>query len=341
MFTARARDYFKIWIVNWALTILTLGIYSAWAKVRRNRFFYNHTIIDGHNLEYTADPIRILKGRIIAAAFVIPMVVLEQMQDLQLKLISNAIYFMILMLLPAVIVMAMRFSLRNTEYRGIRFNFEGKMGKSYLVYMLWTIIGSVSMGLLFPIAYKKQTEYLLVNSHFGQSPFQAKPPLLDRHFYGVFLLFFLEMAVLSGGLLALNSLLSDISTEFPIEYTFIFSAIPFVLFVAFFIAVTSVFRAAVFELVWSQTHLSTLSFSCDLSKSRIFWIALSNLFLRVISLGFLSPLATIRMKKYMLSSIQVETTATAKNHFLADNRDNQSGSTAEGLDDLVGFDFGI
>lgn len=33
-FTGSAGEYFRIWIVNIALSIVTLGIYSAWAKVR-------------------------------------------------------------------------------------------------------------------------------------------------------------------------------------------------------------------------------------------------------------------------------------------------------------------
>jgi len=47
-FTGDAREYFNIWIVNIALTILTLGIFSAWAKVRKKRYFYGNTYADGH-----------------------------------------------------------------------------------------------------------------------------------------------------------------------------------------------------------------------------------------------------------------------------------------------------
>jgi len=35
VFHGTGREYFKIWIVNLVLTIATLGIYAAWAKVRR------------------------------------------------------------------------------------------------------------------------------------------------------------------------------------------------------------------------------------------------------------------------------------------------------------------
>jgi Zn-dependent protease with chaperone function len=54
-FRGRAGEYFGIWIVNVLLSIITLGIYSAWAKVRRLRYFYGNTWLDGHNFEYHAD----------------------------------------------------------------------------------------------------------------------------------------------------------------------------------------------------------------------------------------------------------------------------------------------
>src|SRR5579862_5722202 len=40
-FNAKPDEYFRIWIVNLALTLATLGVYSAWAKVRKLRYFYS------------------------------------------------------------------------------------------------------------------------------------------------------------------------------------------------------------------------------------------------------------------------------------------------------------
>lgn len=46
-FTGSATEYFRIWIVNLCLTLFTLGIFSAWAKVREKRYFYSHRLLDG------------------------------------------------------------------------------------------------------------------------------------------------------------------------------------------------------------------------------------------------------------------------------------------------------
>ena len=66
-FHGNGGEYFRIWIVNLLLTLVTLGIYGAWAKVRRLRYFYGSTELAGSAFEYHGEPRKILKGRLIAA----------------------------------------------------------------------------------------------------------------------------------------------------------------------------------------------------------------------------------------------------------------------------------
>src|SRR5690606_20455872 len=70
-FHGNGGEFFRIWIVNLVLSILTLGIYSAWAKVRTNRYFYGNTEVAGSHFEYLAEPMQILKGRLVAVALFI------------------------------------------------------------------------------------------------------------------------------------------------------------------------------------------------------------------------------------------------------------------------------
>src|SRR6266849_2239601 len=65
-FRGCARDYFRIWAVNLCLTLLTAGIFSAWAKVRKKRYFYSNVTLDGTPFQYLGRPVPILKGRVIA-----------------------------------------------------------------------------------------------------------------------------------------------------------------------------------------------------------------------------------------------------------------------------------
>src|SRR5213595_3667807 len=64
-FIGSGSEYFRIWIVNTLLTIVTLGIYSAWAKVRTMQYFYRNTRLDGASFDYHGRASAILKGRAI------------------------------------------------------------------------------------------------------------------------------------------------------------------------------------------------------------------------------------------------------------------------------------
>ena len=70
-FSGRGGEYFKIWIVNILLSIITLYIYSAWAKVRTRRYFAGNTVLDNSSFDYHATGKQILLGRIIAVVLLI------------------------------------------------------------------------------------------------------------------------------------------------------------------------------------------------------------------------------------------------------------------------------
>src|SRR5262245_59017915 len=103
-FTGDGGEYFRIWIVNLLLSIATLGIYSAWAKVRRQRYFYGNTRLAGSAFEYHARPIQILKGRLIAAFLFIVYLVADQLAPVVAALMA----FTFFLFIPWFVVRALR-----------------------------------------------------------------------------------------------------------------------------------------------------------------------------------------------------------------------------------------
>ena len=56
VFSGKGGEFFGIWIVNILLSICTLGVYSAWAKVRTTNYFYGNTKLGGSPFVYTSKP---------------------------------------------------------------------------------------------------------------------------------------------------------------------------------------------------------------------------------------------------------------------------------------------
>jgi uncharacterized membrane protein YjgN (DUF898 family) len=117
VFTGVGGEYFRVWVVNTTFSPATLGIYSAWAKVRKVSYFSRNTRLLGDGFEFTADPIVILRGRLIALALFAFYTVAYDF-SLTLGLIATVV---LLALAPLFFAGAMRFRLHNTRWCAIRF----------------------------------------------------------------------------------------------------------------------------------------------------------------------------------------------------------------------------
>jgi uncharacterized membrane protein YjgN (DUF898 family) len=180
-FTGKGGEYFGIWIVNLLLSIVTLGIYSAWAKVRRMKYFYNNTKIDGVGFDYHAKPLSILKGRIIAFVIFIIYAVLAQLSGFLAVALGLALF----LLTPWIIVRSMIFNARNSSHRGLRFDFTGKSMAAAKVFILYPILIIITLGLAFPFVMQRTNKFLFENHQFGTSNFKSEA--LVKDFYMVYL----------------------------------------------------------------------------------------------------------------------------------------------------------
>jgi len=130
LFHGRAGEYFSIWLVNILLTIITLGIYSAWATVRRRRYFYGNTEIAGDRFDYHARPIDILKGRIIVFFGLVLFLIFSAI----LPSVSLIFLLAFFALIPWIIIRSWRYNALMSSFRGVRFNYHCRTGRAY-----WTM----------------------------------------------------------------------------------------------------------------------------------------------------------------------------------------------------------
>ncbi|MDS1863377.1 YjgN family protein [Vibrio vulnificus] len=127
-FKGQGGEFFGIWIVNILLSVITLGIYSAWAKVRTKRYFYGNTFVAGDNFEYHAQPMQLLKGRLVALALVVIWVVANSFFPLA-SLVLLALFYVAL---PWLLWSNARFDSAMTSYRNVHFAFNGSLKEAYM-----------------------------------------------------------------------------------------------------------------------------------------------------------------------------------------------------------------
>ncbi|SDX10961.1 YjgN family protein [Marinobacter mobilis] len=157
-FSGQAGEFFGIWFVNNILTWMTLGIYSAWAKVRTLQYFYGNTEVAGGSFSFTASPLKILRSRLIAFALLVVFVIADNSPAdwaLYTYLGFVAVY---LALAPVLTVLVMSFQLRYSAWRGISFRFNKDYRGAYRVYLPPFMVLLLLFGSLMLPAYSEEIE---------------------------------------------------------------------------------------------------------------------------------------------------------------------------------------
>jgi uncharacterized membrane protein YjgN (DUF898 family) len=334
-FTGNGGEYFRIWIVNLLLSVVTLGIYSAWAKVRRLRYFYGHTWLDSTAFGYHASPIAILKGRLIAYAVVIMLAVLSEVAPL----VASVLYLPIAVLAPIIIVRSFRFRAANSSYRGIRFGFDGLDSDAYTVFLFWPLSVPFTLGLTYPYVTKRQREFFVGDSRYGRSLFGLELP--TGRVYKLYIL--AGVAMLAWFALVGATFMSAIAQLATAEES---DAVPG-LSVFFGIgllylgvgAVVVIVRTSFENMVWNHTQLDQHRFESRLRAGRMLWLYASNIVLLVLTLGLFVPWARVRMAQYRAESLTLVPGGPLESATLAGGLEAEA--TGAELTDAMDLDFGL
>ncbi|MBQ0934854.1 YjgN family protein [Ideonella paludis] len=126
-FTGSGSEYFRIWIVNLLLIVVTASLYWPFARARRLAYFQANTVIDGQPLGFHGDPWKMFRGYLMMLALAIVYSVASNVSPMA-ALVSVAVLALVW---PALWRASMQFRLANTSWRGVRFAFKGTLGGAY------------------------------------------------------------------------------------------------------------------------------------------------------------------------------------------------------------------
>ncbi|MEM0910605.1 MAG: YjgN family protein [Pseudomonadota bacterium] len=332
LFHGNGKEYFSIWIVNLLLTIVTLGIYSAWATVRNNRYFYSNTDIDGHRFGYLAEPIQILIGRIIGVLLFVAYYLASSFSPMA----AVVVMLIIFALVPMFVCLSASFRMRMTAYRNIRFNFTKNYSRAYIVFVGYTLLGMLSFGLLYPWLLKKIDEFMLSHATYGDKSFI--PKLETGQYYAAAILSFLSALGIGivGGSAFASIGFGAMGENAEVGSLFIVGSIFMYAFV--FVVAGSIYQAMIRNHMYNNTELeSVASFSSDVKIGGLILLRMTNLLMLVVSLGFLMPWIKVRTAQFFVDATQLNIEEGAED-VLADQ--TQSGN-AIGEEVAGAFDIDV
>ncbi|WP_221797628.1 YjgN family protein [Oceanobacter mangrovi] len=300
-FTGKNGEYFRLWLVNLLLTLVTLGIYSAWAKVRNHQYMYGHTSVDTHRFVYLAKPLQILKGRLIGVAVIVAASLLAQLH----AAIQIAVTIAFLVSIPWLLLQAIRFGLRMTAYRNVRFDFTGNYLGVLWHMIILPFVCAIPMGLGLPWALKQLDQYIHENLKWGDQTCTVK--LQAGEYY--------LTALVCFGLAVIIGILASLAAGVGVAITLTGAGMAG-LFIGYVLAYAVVIILGQFVAgFWSariRNHImanmaagNVATFESTARPLALGTLMLTNILLMLVTLGLAFPVTRVRMARYLAQSTQV------------------------------------
>lgn len=329
-FHGKGGEYFGIWIVNLLLTIVTLGIYSAWATVRTRKYFYGNTEIAGSALDFHGDPKAILLGRIIAIVL------------LGLYVYGSYVHFyvpvvvMLLVILayPWFYVKSWRFRLRNTSWRGIYFDFRADAGYFYRRLLAYFLVLAVLLGgfyymaangmsgwqagLLFfafiiglwslaPMIYAELINGALHHSYLGDSRFDLglqKGPWVGLFWktVGVYILVAIAIGIVSAVVYGIAAGVGAFDAD---NEPWLMIAGAYVGMFLVYLVPYAYWQIRKLNMIFAHLQIKDVHFSSNMHVMPFAKLLFVNSLLTIITLGLAYPWAAVRMARYQIEHVRV------------------------------------
>ncbi|WP_298361448.1 YjgN family protein [uncultured Litoreibacter sp.] len=372
-FRGKAGEWFGIWIVNLLLSIITIGIYSAWAKVRTKKYFYNHTFVQGRNFDYHATGGQILIGRLIFIGGYAAFTVILQLAPA----VGIVLALGLLVLIPWLIIKSMQFNARVSSFSNVRFNFTGKMGRAFVVFVLmpvglYAVFIALGVGLAFaadaemyviavlcgfaiialmfaafPIIDRAIKQFVINNGALGKASFTFEVGLAPfikalAFMVGWIFVFMLLVSALGAGYFAsMGESFGDIANGDDLTMVqFIPLAVLYVVLLLGILPAGFIYQALIRNVMFNNTTLSGgHNFRSTVRPLKLVWIALSNAVAVIFTLGLMLPWAHVRMQKYLASQTFL-IPGGSLDDFIGQQVE-EGMSVADAFSDIEGIDFGI
>lgn len=340
-FTGKAGEYFKIWIVNLLLTIVTLGIYAAWAKVRNRRYFYANTRLLGHAFDYTGNPVRILIGNLI----VLGMAVVYFTSGAISPFLVLGVVLLFMILTPWLIVKSLSFNARNSTYRGLRFGFDGTYGGAARNYLLLPIAAVFTLYLMMPWVQREQKKFVVGRHRYGATPFAfgGTTPEIYK-IVGLTLLFFVPLLVAYGGVIVtvIATTAGQAPGSPPPPPSPLMALWGLLFLPAMICAMVGSFyyRARMFNYVWGNTTLGAHRFEANMTMGGLFGLQLVNSIVVTCTLGLMYPWAKVRLVDYVLKSLKFVPAGSIED-MVGAGPEAEESAVGESAADFFDFDIGL
>ncbi|QIM51217.1 YjgN family protein [Hydrogenophaga crocea] len=362
-FTGSGSEYFRIWIVNLLLTLVTFSLYWPFARARRIAYFQNNTLVGDDPLGFHGDPWKMFRGYIVVMVLAIAYGALSE----TVPAVAAVLLLLFALVWPALWRASLQFRLRNTSWRGVRMAFVGDLKGAYGALLPFFVPALVLVLFLPDVASDEKPSpeasrrVLWVLGAVAVYTLAVLPwcfARLKRYQHGSYLFAGERTELRAGngrfyGLLArvIGLLLLVVALVIGVVALIAYSGGPGARMLGFFAAIGVMYllmplivvpyaTVALQNLVWANTRTRHTRFRSELRFGTLFRLTLVNWLLIVCTLGLYWPFAQVRTARARLECMALQVKGDVDS-WMARAQVRQGGVLGDAAGDFFGIDVGL
>ena len=176
-FNGSGGALFGILIVNFLLTVITLGFYYPWAKARRLKYLYAETELDNSRFTFHGTGAEMFKGFLKAIGIIIVVYgvfILSVLSgSVAITIVGFLFFFAAIMLIgPLAIHGSMRYKMSRTSWRSIHFGYRGDRKTLVILYLKGIFLSIITLYIYLSWFICDLRKYIIENIRFGSISFK-------------------------------------------------------------------------------------------------------------------------------------------------------------------------
>ncbi|TGL39109.1 DUF898 family protein [Leptospira perdikensis] len=301
---ATGGQLFVLLLKNMFLTVVTLGIYSFWARTNVQKFMAENLEWAGERFSFHGTGkerfIGFLKALGIFIVLYIGIYIIQYLLTfIPIPYFSMIVGFLLtlgvfLALVPIIVVGGRKYLTSRTGYRNLRFGFDGKILEVAKLYGKGILLTIITLGIYYPWFFAEKEAYLQSKTRYGNTNFGFSAEGKE--------IFFLYLK---------GFFLSILTLGFYYSW----------------------FLADVQNYIWNRTSFQGKKFRSDITGGKIFVNFLIAYLIILFTLGIGFAWAVVRLTKLFIESISLE--AEVDFSTISAQTDTTANATAEGLEALA------
>lgn len=363
-FTGSGSEYFRIWIVNLLLIVVTASLYYPFAKARRLRYFHANTWVGDQALGFHGDPWKMLRGYLLMLVFGVAYGAGGYFSSAAAVVAVLAFAA----LWPALWRASLAFRLANTSWRGLRMRFTGSTADAYKAQLpmllpvaafvaltasqpdpegsalaSWEIalLGLAALAFLglspMGIAWVKRYQH----GHYRYAGEESRLDVRTNAYYGLSFITLVISLVPLGAMLMMTVLVRWLGrTDHGSIAVLLLGLGVLGYYLSLFFVTLPYYASRLQNLVWNATRSEHLRFESRLSCRALVWRTVKNFLLMVVTLGLYRPFAVVHTARLRLEAVQLHA-SDAIETWVTTTGPGMQDATGDAAGDLLGIDFGL